>query len=218
MSDAHGQVDTTRSLSAALREQTRSLHADAERSGIMRNFLRGRIDRRGYVMLLAALHPLYEALETALDAHPDLPVRFCPLYRTPGLAADLEVLHGPEWPREIVVAPSARVLADRIARLAETGPTRLAAHAYVRYLGDLSGGAALGSLVRRALKLDNGAGTAFYAFPPPDAAEWKARFRTALDTMGGEADTHADVVDEACAAFRLHITMFEEIQAAQDAS
>lgn len=218
MSEVDGQVDANPSLSAALREQTRSLHADAERSGIMRHFLRGRIDRRAYVSMLAALHPIYDALEAGLEAHPHLPVRFPALYRTPSIAADLDVLHGPDWAGEVSIAPSARTLADRIAAVAEARPARLAAHAYVRYLGDLSGGTALGARVRRALGLGNGEGTAFYAFPPPDAAAWKARFRTALDSMGGDTHTHARVVDEACAAFRLHITMFEEIGAAQDAS
>jgi heme oxygenase len=40
----------------------------------------------------------------------------------------------------------------------------LLAHAYVRYLGDLSGGQIIGGRIRRAYKLPSTAGTAFYDF------------------------------------------------------
>lgn len=40
----------------------------------------------------------------------------------------------------------------------------LLAHAYVRYLGDLSGGQIIGGRIRRAYKLQSEKGTAFYSF------------------------------------------------------
>ena len=57
--------------------------------------------------------------------------------------------------------------AGRIASLsASPEPAPLLAHAYVRYLGDLSGGQVIRRRVARAygLEEDNGAGVAFYEF------------------------------------------------------
>jgi heme oxygenase (biliverdin-producing, ferredoxin) len=47
--------------------------------------------------------------------------------------------------------PVLRAYRDRVAELAGRAPLLLAAHAYVRYLGDLSGGRMLGRAMRRSL-------------------------------------------------------------------
>ena len=63
--------------------------------------------------------------------------------------------------------PAMSAYAGRIASLsASPEPAPLLAHAYVRYLGDLSGGQVIRRRVARAygLEEDNGAGVAFYEF------------------------------------------------------
>ena len=45
-------------------------------------------------------------------------------------------------------------------------PSRLLAHAYVRYLGDLSGGQFIRRRISKAYGLDDGAGVSFYEFRP----------------------------------------------------
>lgn len=55
----------------------------------------------------------------------------------------------------------------RVQALAESGdPSPLLAHAYVRYLGDLSGGQFIKRRIVKAYELEDGFGTTFYDFKP----------------------------------------------------
>lgn len=209
-------------LASRLRRETRAAHAAAERSGIMRSILRGRASRAAYCGLLRALHEIYDALEPALVRHDGSPavagVRFPDLRRGAALAADLGALHGAGWRRELAPCPAASAYAARLRRLADECPERLVAHAYVRYMGDLSGGQILRGLVAPTLGAPAGAGLSFYDFGGPDAvAALKARFRgelSALPAGGAAADA---IVDEARLAFALHVRLFEELDGAAGA-
>lgn len=54
---------------------------------------------------------------------------------------------------------------SRIQKLADSNPAALLSHAYVRYLGDLSGGQFIKRRISKAYGLeDNGSGVAFYEF------------------------------------------------------
>ena len=53
---------------------------------------------------------------------------------------------------------------EQLSQTEFTQPALLAAHAYVRYLGDLAGGQALGRIARQAYALPDGAGTRFFDF------------------------------------------------------
>jgi heme oxygenase len=203
-----------RALSARLREATQSLHRVAEASGIMPALLAGRVERREYCRLLRNLHALYVALEDALDRNARsplvAPVRMPELFRASALAADLGDLHGPGW-RAQPLADAMRGYVAHIGALAEDRPGLLAAHAYVRYLGDLSGGQILRNVVGAALGLADRAGVAFYCFGDGDAAALKARFRAGLDALPvGDAAADA-IVAEARDAFARHVRLFEEL-------
>ena len=89
-------------------------------------------------------------------------------------------------------------------------PELLVAHAYVRYLGDLSGGQMLLAIVANALQVD-GDGVRFYEFPEPGAAALAAQFRAGLKTIHAEEATVADIIREAIYAFELHVRLFEEL-------
>jgi heme oxygenase len=200
-------------LPARLREATRALHAQAERSGLMATLLRGRIGRAAYCALLRNLHAIYTALEEANDAELVDPV----LHRADALALDLEHLHGAGWREQLPLSPATQAYVQRLQVLARGGSRALAAHAYVRYLGDLHGGQVLRGLVRRGLGLgDQGQpGTRFYDFG--DAArvqDLRAEFRRRLAALPLAADEQQAVVDEACWAFAQHARIFEELQPA----
>lgn len=178
----------------------------------MHGLLRGQLDRGEYVVLLRALHAVYAALERRLRALADDPA-IAPfvdsaLDRTAPLESDLAALHGTGWAREVPLLPAGAAYAARIDAATDA---ELVAHAYVRYLGDLSGGQSLGRVIARALALAGDDGVAFYRFPGiPDVEGFKARFRRALDEWAIDAETADGVVREAQEAFRLNVTVFEE--------
>lgn len=202
----------TTPLSVRLRTETTELHRLAERSGIMHGLLRGHLDRGEYVALLRALHAVYAALERRLHAWPaGSPLqRFtdAALDRTASLEQDLVALHGGGWEREVPLLDAG---ASYAARIESATDAELVAHAYVRYMGDLSGGQSLGRVIARALALPNDDGVAFYRFEGiPDVDRFKARFRQSLDEWPIDEATADDVVREAQEAFRLNVRVFED--------
>ncbi|GAC1620652.1 MAG: heme oxygenase (biliverdin-producing) [Nevskia sp.] len=210
---------TLPTLAERLRAGTRTLHTQAERSGLMPVLLRGQIGRHDYCRLLRNLYAIYQVMEPALARHanhPGLaPIRAEALARCAALAADLGFLHGPAWLDELPVEAAAGEYARRLHTLDLTWPGGLAAHAYVRYLGDLSGGQILGGIVAGALQLEGEDGWRFYRFPDPGAAALAARFREGLNAIppDREAPDEALVV-EAQLGFTLHASLFEQLAAA----
>lgn len=207
----------TESLGARLKSATKGLHHEVERAPFMRALLRGSLDRAAYCALLRNLYAIYDALEVALDKHaehPGLkPLRLSGLARREALARDLEALHGPNWACELTVLESGRRYVQHLSELNRSEPERLAAHAYVRYLGDLSGGQLLQPIVAKSLQLSTGSGTAFYEFgAPADVGLLKRRFRAGLDEVAAaHAGDVSALVNEARTSFELHQTLFGEL-------
>jgi heme oxygenase len=203
-------------LGEALRLQTRPLHVQVERSGVMQALLRGRVDRSTYCALLRNLHAIYGALEDGLDHHAERPnvacVRIAGLARSEPLAQDLLALHGIGWESAYPVLPATGRYVRRLREIDLSAPDLLPAHAYVRYLGDLSGGQVLRRIVAKALALGDPAGTRFYAFGEPDCApELALRFRAGLDAIDADATAIAELVAEAQWGFALHGDLFEQL-------
>jgi heme oxygenase len=205
-------------LAGALRERTRALHARAERSGIVRELLRGRASRDAYALLLRNLLPAYTALEHGLDRHRDSPgvrqVALPALYRAGALASDLAALSGRKWDRSLALLPAGERYEHAVTQAAEGNGARLIAHAYARYLGDLSGGQVMKRLLAQSLALAPQS-LAFYDFPEiADASAFKTEYRDALDRAAGELSDVNAVLDEAGAAFGLNIDVSEAVLAA----
>ena len=133
----------------------------------MAALLRGRMDRGAYAAFLGNLHALYGALEPALKRHADLPAiasfDLDALARTAPLADDLAA-SGRPFRGVAATASGRRTYVARIAQLDAAQPELLLAHAYVRYLGDLSGGQLLRRIIQRSDTLHERVGTAFYDF------------------------------------------------------
>jgi heme oxygenase (biliverdin-producing, ferredoxin) len=202
-------------LTERLRAATRALHVAAERAGVMPALLRGELARERYVLLLRNLHALYASLEQALTqqaAHPCIAsLRLSGLERTGALAADLRALHGHAWPL-LPVADATLAYCGRLDLLARSTPERLAAHVYVRYLGDLSGGQLLRGIVMRSLGLADGRGVAFYAFGSDEnVTELKVALKDGLDRMPCNEVEQAGIVEEARDSFARHVALFEEL-------
>ena len=192
-----------------LKDSTRDLHARAERSGAMGALLRGQLSRAGYARLLQHLHLLYAELEARLAAagtDPLLqPLALPGLARSAALAADRAALGADD-----AAAPPAPALQAYLARLHAATPAQLAAHVYVRYLGDLNGGRMLARLV--AQRYAPAAPTAFYDFGPPEtAAALRDGLRAALAALPLAPGAAEAIAAEARWAFEAHVRLFEEL-------
>ena len=206
---------TDASLAVALREATATLHRRAERAGMMGRLLAGKCDAMTYCTLLHNLRALYRALERALDvhrAHPAIaPIREPLLYRGTAIDGDLAFLSDAAWP-EMHVEDVMREYVERIDAVAGGQTHLLAAHAYVRYLGDLGGGAILREVVRKQFALEGSDGTLFYDFGDAHEADRLAKgFREGLDRIPLHPGERAAIVAEARRAFAAHVRLFEAL-------
>lgn len=218
----------TDGLAQRLRAATRTHHTEAERAGIMPALLRGTLPLADYLALLHNLHAVYAALEAGLAAqadHPSLAAVWQPaLHRRAALEDDLQALralvpqrhgdhHGDSDGDGVSrLRPAALAYAQHLARLAHAAPHLLAAHVYVRYLGDLSGGQILARIVGTAYGLADGRGTRFYDFGSADDAKTlAAALRRGLDALPLDAAQSDAIVAEACSAFERHVRLFAEL-------
>ena len=198
-----------------MREGSTAEHRAAEDSAFLSELLAGRVDEQGYGDYLLRLRTVYAALEETVRAHAGdaivAAVADPALERLVAIDADLD--HWlPDGPRS-VDSPAAAAYRDRVLAAGDWSGL-LAAHHYTRYLGDLSGGQAIGRILDRAFELD-GRGIAFYAFPEIEKPKvYKDGYRARLDALGLGEDEVARVVDEVKVAFRLNQAVFAEL--AQD--
>lgn len=198
--------------------RTKTLHAEAERSGIIKDLLRGQASRDGYVLLIRNLLPAYREMEQGLERHKASPalsvLASFNLDRASAIEADLNALCGHDWPDKIPVLEAATAYAKRIARAAEGDGTRLIAHAYARYLGDLSGGLILQKLLTRTLKL-RPSELSFYEFARfSDLGGLKSDYRNALDGAASDAADPDAIIEEGAVAFSHNIDLSWAVQKA----
>ncbi len=202
-------------LSMRLREGTKKAHRAVENLAFLRAFLRGVMNLDSYYRYLIDLEHIYESLEGSLNAHPTHPLLrpliLPSLFRQPMLRSDIaffsrqcHLVRGPSVP--------AQRYADRLRRLCAERPEFLIAHAYTRYLGDLSGGQILGRIAARALRLEGEAGLLFYSFPQiPDVQEFKREYRARLDGLPIDQNLAEQIVAEAIYAFALNGAVFKKL-------
>ena len=202
------------SLLGALRQRTRDLHTQAERSGIIADILHGRATRDGYVLLLQNLLPVYQTLEqqlTRLVWSPLVEPFIRPELARAGLIEnDLQFLSAQMSAASVL--PAAVQYVNAIVQASEGDGSRLIAHAYARYLGDLSGGQIVKRLLARSLDLPPAALT-FYDFPAiSDIAIFKSEYRAAIDRAGDESGDFDAIVEEGVLAFQLNIDLSIALQ------
>lgn len=201
-------------LSLALREGTREQHGQAEGMAFVERLLAGDLDRAAYTDLAVQQLAIYTALEQAgaelRAAGGDHGLVFEELTRVPAIERDLAFLVGTDWPERVVFLPATRAYAERLAACSSDVAT-YAAHAYTRYLGDLSGGQVVKRMVQRHYGLTD-EGVAFYDFPEIHKLKpFKDVYRERLDQLPLDAGQRAAVVAEAQVAFSLNQRMFAEL-------
>ncbi|MFN5922530.1 MAG: heme oxygenase (biliverdin-producing), partial [Pseudanabaena sp.] len=117
------------------------------------------------------------------------------------------------WQEKVKPTPACEKYLARIREISATDPVLLVAHAYTRYMGDLSGGQILKKIAKESMGLVDGDGTAFYEFEDiRNHGEFKKNYRAALDTLPVDEATAQRIVDEANASFHMNMAMFRELE------
>ncbi|XP_063784595.1 heme oxygenase 1 isoform X2 [Pseudophryne corroboree] len=206
-------------LSEALKEATKEVHQQAEDTEFMRNFQKGQVSLNEFKLVMSSLYFVYEALEEEIEYNKENPV-FSPVYfplelhRKAALEQDLEYFYGPQWRGKITCPKSTKNYVDRLHHVGHKEPELLVAHAYTRYLGDLSGGQVLKKIAQKALQLPiTGEGLAFFTFDyVTNATKFKQLYRSRMNSIEMDKASKQRVLEEAKTAFLLNVKVFEELQ------
>lgn len=214
----HALEDGTVNLARALKEGTQASHAEAERVRFVHEFVKGNISREAYCKLLVSLKHVYQTMEELWDKHwehPMLEPLYFPeeLWRTEAIHADCKFF-GIDLDKEVPSKATAAYI-TQLRSIGDSAPEMLFAHAYVRYLGDLSGGQVLKKAAIRGLNLPgDGSGTRFYEFSriaDSDFKKFKAMYRARMDSLPVNESQRIALVAEANVAFNLNMQIFAEL-------
>lgn len=199
-------------LSEQLRTATRPQHEHAETRSFVTDLMSGALGREAYIALARQHHAIYAALEGAGRRLSDDPLA-APfvrpeLQREASLVADLATLAGPDW-AGLEVLPATEAYVARLQAIED--PATYLAHAYTRYLGDLSGGQAIARMLQRHYGMPVEELT-FYTFVDiPKPKPYKDDWRVAMDEVAFTAEQQAACVAEAQVAFDLNAALFVEL-------
>ncbi|XP_077474909.1 heme oxygenase 1a [Stigmatopora argus] len=205
-------------LSEQIKEATKDNHVKAENTELMLSYQRGEITLPQYKLLLCSLHEIYKVLEEELDkncSHPGVAPIYFPqeLDRLESLENDLEHFFGPDWSRKLIVPAATHRYTQRLREIGKDNPVLLVAHAYTRYLGDLSGGQVLGKITQKSLKLTGKEGLSFFYFPAVNSANrFKQLYRSRMNAIELTEEESAAVLKEAILAFEFNTQVFDDLQ------
>ncbi len=215
-------MSTVIPFSQALRERTSSGHSSSEGADFMSDLMTGKGSKEDYIALVAQHFFIYEALEAAADrmradavAAPFISDK---LTRLPAIVQDLEFLIGPDWREQITPLPTTARYVARINEVGAAWPGGFVAHHYTRYLGDLSGGQIIRTLMQRQFGFDTN-GVGFYLFGDiAKPREFKDTYREQLDAVPWDDEEQARVIDEVMVAYRFNTDLFRDLATAKAAA
>lgn len=195
-------------LSKRLYEETKSVHEQVESMDFVVALRNQKLTQSRYVQYLADLKVVYEALENGLRLNAENPV-IKEIYneklnRTNSLVQDLKSFAAEDIKPTAAAIDYANYLQDLSKRI----PLLLVAHAYVRYLGDLSGGRMLKKFVDQIFP---GEHTSFYNFedllgPNPNGVkfvEYKNEWKERVDSLELTDNDKIALINEAKKSFEL---------------
>ncbi|WP_234320215.1 heme oxygenase (biliverdin-producing) [Streptomyces sp. SBT349] len=205
-------------FSTVIRDASLAQHTEARESAFMGDMLGGRLGIGAFRRYTEQLWFVYRALEGAADALAGDPVAgpfLTPaLFRAAALERDLDHLHrGGDWRATLRPLPATEAYAGRVREVARDWPGGYVAHHYTRYLGDISGGQAIGATAERRFGFAHrGDGVRFYAFDGIGSpAAFKRTYRSALDRLPVDGGERLRIVDECRRAFTLNTAVFREL-------
>jgi len=210
-------------FSQALRERTRGGHSASEGANFMDDLMKGNGSREDYIALVAQHYFIYEALEGAAQRFADdsdAAAFISPhLTRLPALRADLQFLIGDDWLSTIAPLPTTQRYTARINQIAAEGwAGGFIAHHYTRYLGDLSGGQIIRTLMQRQFGFETN-GVGFYLFDEiAKPKEFKETYRDQLDAVTWSDEERERVIDEVMLAYTFNTDLFSDLAHAKAAA
>ncbi|MGJ8720727.1 MAG: heme oxygenase (biliverdin-producing) [Salinibacterium amurskyense] len=210
-------------FSQALRERTWSSHGDSEGADFMKDLMTGKGTRDDYIALVAQHYFIYEAIEAAADQFSTDPIAApfitSQLTRLPAIEADLEFLIGADWRDQITALPTAAAYAARVREVAaQNWAGGFIAHHYTRYLGDLSGGQIIRTIMQRQFGFETN-GVGFYLFDEiAKPKEFKNTYRDQLDAVEWDDAERDRVIEEVLAAYQFNTDLFIDLSRAKAAA
>lgn len=178
-------------FSARLKGSTATIHDEVEHTDFMVELMEGRLDAVAYATLLTQYEVIYAALEArARD--------FAALDRVDGIDVS-----------GIAVTTGAQAYAEHLAALGT--PEQMIAHHYTRYLGDLSGGQAIGTLMGRHYGLPEEALTMWDFTALGKGKPYKDAYRSRLDGVAATGGDEEAVIAETLRAFDLNGALLSEL-------
>ena len=210
-------------FSQALRERTWTGHGQSEGAGFMHDLMTGEGTRDDYVALVAQHYFIYDALEAAAARFADdavaAPFITPQLTRLPAIEEDLSFLIGADWRDAISPLPTTQRYVDRINAIAdEAWAGGFIAHHYTRYLGDLSGGQVIRTLMQRQFGFETN-GVGFYLFDQiAKPKEFKETYRDQLDAVDWSTEERERVIDEVMLAYTFNTDLFSDLARAKAAA
>ncbi|XP_078140755.1 heme oxygenase 1a [Centroberyx gerrardi] len=205
-------------LSELIKAVTKDSHIRAENTQLMLNYQKGQITQPQYKLLLCSLYEIYKALEEELDknaSHAGVAPIYFPqeLARLESLERDLEHFFGPDWRKKIIIPAATHRYVQTLRKIGRENPMLLVAHAYTRYLGDLSGGQVLGKITQKSMGLTGKEGISFFLFPGVTSPNrFKQLYRSRMNSIELTEEEREAVLEEAVSAFELNIQVFDDLQ------
>jgi heme oxygenase len=201
-------------LSKLFREGSTEEHSKAEKSKFIQAMFRGQLTKEAYIANLEGMLHLYTALEAELEKHKEdknvSKIFYPELFRKKSLEQDLYFFRGDKY-NHGSPSKNTKKYTNWLEEISRSSPKNLISHAYVRYLGDLSGGQILGKIIRKTFTLQEGNGDLFYTFAINDIDQFKNLYRSQLDSLDITDQEKQGLLHEVKIAFQMNGEIFSEL-------
>lgn len=197
-----------------IKTRTNAAHQMAEEAPFISELMGGGLTAGAYLDYLRALEPVYRRMEELFRAHSnEAPFSYFDhraLDRAELITADISFLEGAfNVSRDVRELPSVQAYLEILDD--EISPVRLAAHHYIRYLGDLSGGQAIASLVNRHYQIPKEA-LNFYNFEGiGDGVFYKKRYRDFLNLIKLSQSEREEFLNEVEILYSMNRNVFLDL-------
>lgn len=204
------------SLVEDMYKKTEQLHVQITQHHFVQSLLGDKLETKSYHQYLVDLRHVYQALEDELKAHSS--------------SSELEKIYFPTLNRSLVIDQDLRSssfkdlltsvseeslkYADHLHHLGNTNPVLLSAHAYVRYLGDLSGGV----IVKTHVKKKWPEAINFYDFSKvleeskqDNITQFKDFYKLKLNSLCVKDSDYQQLIQEAIQAYKYAQNMLDNL-------